>query len=161
MWLNSPITIKGSTPTEVSTSSDTTAHTSSKANANMPEVSEISNLIKNLEKRMTSRIYCWNNGLLNLKDIIIKNLQVENERLRKNVNVLESKILTLDSDHNSLEQHGRRNTGILKLLEFAKKLRENVVHFLNEICELVLMHHQKILKCTMVLVSQKIGRRKQ
>ena len=96
-----------------------------------------------------------------MKDIIIKNLQVENERLRKNVNVLESKILTLDSDHNSLEQHGRRNTGILKLLEFAKKLRENVVHFLNEICELVLMHHQKILKCTILLVSQKIGRRKQ
>ena len=58
MWLNSPIAIKEITTTEVSTSSDSTAHTSSKANANMPEVSEISNIIKNLEKRMTSRFYC-------------------------------------------------------------------------------------------------------
>ena len=40
------------------------------------------------------------NELLNLKDVIIKNLQVEKKRLRKKVNVLENKILTLESEHN-------------------------------------------------------------
>ena len=53
---------------------------------------------------MTSRFDGLDNELLKLKDVIIKNLQVENERLRKKVNVLESKILTLESDCNSLEQ---------------------------------------------------------
>ena len=52
---------------------------------------------------MTSRFDGLDNEFLNLKDVIIKNFQVENEYLRKKVNVLESKILTLESDHNSLE----------------------------------------------------------
>ena len=46
---------------------------------------------------MASRFDGLDNELLNLKDVIIKNLQVENERLRKKVNVLENKILTLES----------------------------------------------------------------
>ena len=52
---------------------------------------------------MTSRFDGLDNELLNLKDVIIKKLQVENERLRKKVNVLENKILTFESEHNSLE----------------------------------------------------------
>ena len=58
---------------------------------------------------MTSRFDDLDNELLNLKDVIIKNLQVENERLRKKVYVLENKILTLESEHNSLEQYGCRS----------------------------------------------------
>ena len=54
----------------------------------------------NLEKRLTSRFDGLDIELLNLKDVIIKNLQVENERLRKKVNVLENKVLTLESEHN-------------------------------------------------------------
>ena len=46
---------------------------------------------------MASRFDGLDNELLNLKDVIIKNLQVENERLRKKVNVLENKVLTLES----------------------------------------------------------------
>ena len=73
---------------------------------------------------MTPRFDGLDNELLNLKDVIIKNLQVENERLRKKINVLENKILTLESEHNSLEQYGRRNnieiTGIQK--RFQKRL---------------------------------------
>ena len=57
---------------------------------------------------MTSRFHGLDIELLNLKDVIIKNLQVENERLRK-VNVLENKVSTLESEHNSLEQYGRQN----------------------------------------------------
>ena len=49
---------------------------------------------------VTSRFDGLDNELLNLKDVIIKNLQVEKKRLRKKVNVLENKILTLESEHN-------------------------------------------------------------
>ena len=55
---------------------------------------------------MTSRFDGLDNELLNLKDVIIKNYQEENRNLRKKVNVLENKILTLESEHNSLEQYG-------------------------------------------------------
>ena len=41
---------------------------------------------------MTSRFDELDNELLNFEDVIINNLQLENERLRKNVNVLEKKI---------------------------------------------------------------------
>ena len=40
---------------------------------------------------MTSRFDALDNELLNFEDVIINNLQVENERLRKNVDVLEKK----------------------------------------------------------------------
>ena len=53
---------------------------------------------------MTSRFDGLDNDLLNLNDVMIKNLQVENERNRKWVNVIENKILILESEHNSLEQ---------------------------------------------------------
>ena len=49
---------------------------------------------------MNSRFDGLDIELLNLKDVIIKNLQVENERLREKVNVLENKVLTLESEHN-------------------------------------------------------------
>ena len=58
---------------------------------------------------MASRFDGLDNELLNVKNVIIKNLRVENECLRKKVNVLENKVLTLESKHNSLEQYGRRN----------------------------------------------------
>ena len=84
---------------------------------------------------MTSRFDGLDNELLNLKDVIIKNLQVRKERLRKNVNVLESKILTLESDHNLPEQYGRRNnieiTGIPDSVS-DQNLEEKVVNILNE-----------------------------
>ena len=58
---------------------------------------------------MTSRFDGLDNDLLNLNDVIIKNLQVENERIRKWVNVLENKILIFESELNSLEQQGRNH----------------------------------------------------
>ena len=41
---------------------------------------------------MTSRFDGLDIELLKLKDVIIKNLQVENKRLRKKVNVIENKV---------------------------------------------------------------------
>ena len=85
---------------------------------------------------MTSRFYGLDSGLLNLKDVIIKNLQVENERLRKKVNVLKNKILTLKSEHNSPKQYGRSDnieiTGTADSVPH-QNLEEKVVDILNEI----------------------------
>ena len=134
--LNSLTSIEESTPAEVSVSNYTIANTPSQTNANTTPFSETATLIINLEKKMTSRFDGLDNELLNLKDVIIKNLQVENERLRKKVNVLENKILTLESEHNSLEQYGRRNnieiTGIPDSVP-DQNLEEKVVDILNEI----------------------------
>ena len=76
-----------STPTEVSASNDTIVDTPSQINANTNQFSETATLIINLEKTMTSIFDGLDSELLNLKDVIIKNLQAENERLRKKVNV--------------------------------------------------------------------------
>ena len=134
--LNSLSLIEESTPTEVSASNDTIVDTPSQTNANTTQFSETATLIINLEKKMTSGFDGLDNELLNLKDVIIKNLQVENKRLRKIVNVLENKILTLQSEHNSLEQYGRRNnieiTGIPDSVP-DQNLEEKVVDILNEI----------------------------
>ena len=58
------------------------------------------------------------------------------EHLRKKVNVLENKILTLESEHNTLEQYGCRNnikiTGISDSVP-DQNLEEKVVDILNEI----------------------------
>ena len=107
--LNSLTSNEESTLTEVSASNDAIVDAPSQTNATTSQFSETATLIINLEKKMTSRFDGLDIELLNLKDVIIKNLQVENERLRKKVNVLENKVLTLESEHNSLEQYGRRN----------------------------------------------------
>ena len=46
---------------------------------------------------------------LKLKVVIIKNLQIVNERLRNRVSYLNERIVSLKSDHNILKQYGRRN----------------------------------------------------
>ena len=48
--------------------------------------------------------------MLNLKDVIIKDLQVEDQRLHKKINKLEEKVIPLEGNNNSLEQYGRRNS---------------------------------------------------
>ena len=47
--------------------------------------------------------------MLNLKDVIIKDLQVVNQRLRNKINNLEKKAISLEENSNSLERYGRRN----------------------------------------------------
>ena len=132
--LNSLISNEESTLTEVSASNDAIFDAPSQTSATISQFSETS-LIINLEKKMTSRFDGLDIELLNLKDVIIKNLQVENERLRKKVHVLENKILTLESEHNSLKQCGRRNnteiTGIPDNVP-DQILEEKVVDILNE-----------------------------
>ena len=87
---------------------------------------------------MTSRFDGLDIELLKLKDVIIKNLQVENECLRKTVNVLENKVLTLESEHISWEQYARWNNieipGIRDNVS-DQVLEEKVVDILNEISD--------------------------
>ena len=47
--------------------------------------------------------------MLNLKNVIIKNLQVVNQRLRNKINNLQKKAISLEENSNSLERYGRRN----------------------------------------------------
>ena len=94
---------------------------------------------------MTLRFDGLNIELLNLKDVIIKNLQVENERLRKNVNVLENKVLTLENEHNSLEQYGLQNNIEINVPD--QNLEEKVADTLKEVS---VLSHQKILKRVIV-----------
>ena len=90
--LNSLTSIEESTPTELCSSNNTIVDTPSQRNANTSQVSGTALLIINLKKMMTSRFYGLDNELLNLKDVIMKNLQVENERFKKKVKkVLETR----------------------------------------------------------------------
>ena len=97
---------------------------------------ETSDLILSLEKKMLSRFDGLDNEILNIKDIIIKDLQMENQRLRKKVSDLQKKIDIIEENNNSLEQYGRRNnieiTGIPESVE-DQKLEETVVKVLNTI----------------------------
>ena len=100
------------------------------------QATKISNLIINLEKKLISRFDGVDKVILNLKDVIIKNLQLENQRLQTRVNNLENKVISPEISGNHLEQYGRRNnleiTGISD--DFSdQNLKSKVVEVLNEI----------------------------
>ena len=95
-----------------------------------------SELIINLEKKLISRFDGVDKEILNLKDVIIKNLQIENQRLQTRVNDLENRVLSLEISGNHLEQYGRRNnleiTGISDDVS-DENLEGKVIEVLNEI----------------------------
>ena len=74
--------------------------------------------------------------ILNLKDVIIKNLQIENQHLQTRVNDLENRVLSLEISGNHLEQYGQRNnleiTGISDDIS-DENLEGKVIEVLNEI----------------------------
>ena len=59
-----------------------------------------------LETKSLARFDEVQNGLLNVKNIIIKNLQEENERLRKRVSFLDKKSFQLNQDITCLDNMG-------------------------------------------------------
>ena len=65
--------------------------------------------ITNLETKLLSQFDELSKELLNVKDVIIKNLQIKDDRLREKVSNLESKVTSLEINQNMLEQYGRRN----------------------------------------------------
>ena len=74
--------------------------------------------------------------LLNLKDVIIKDLHVENQRLRMKVNNIENKVMSLEINGNHLEQYRRRGnleiTGIPDDVS-DENIEEKVIQVLSEI----------------------------
>ena len=74
--------------------------------------------------------------ILNLKDVIIKNLQIKNQRLQTRVNDLENRVLSLEISGNHLNQYGRRNN--LEITRISddvsdENLEGKVIKVLNEI----------------------------
>ena len=67
------------------------------------QATKSSDLIINLEKKLISRFDGVDKEILNLKDVIITNLQLENQRLRTRVNNLENKVISLEISGNHLE----------------------------------------------------------
>ena len=90
-------------------------------------ISETANLILNLEKKLISKFDGLDKEILNL---------VENQRLRKKVSSLKSKVILLESGHNSLEQYGRRNnieiSGILDGV-LDQNLEQKILEILGEV----------------------------
>ena len=74
--------------------------------------------------------------MLNLKDVIIKDLQIENQRLRNKINNLDKKVITMEENSNSLDQYGQRNnleiTGIPDDVD-DQNLEKEVVEILGTI----------------------------
>ena len=63
-------------------------------------------------EEILSRFDNLSTEFLDLKDVIIKNLQIENERFRNRVFLSQQKIsyiVSLESNYNMLEQYGRQN----------------------------------------------------
>ena len=130
--LNSFTWNEETTLTEVSTSNDAIVDAPSQTNVTSSQFSETATLIVNLEKRTTYRFDGLDNELLNLRDVTTKNPQVENERLRKKVNDLENKFLTLESEHNLIEQYVRRNNIEIHRVGVSKNnSKKTIVYFIN------------------------------
>ena len=103
-----------------------------------------------MEKKLISRFDGLDKEILNLKDIIIKNLEVENQYLRKKISALESKFISLERDHNSLEQYGQRNN--IEISEFLdsfpdQNLEQKVIEILHEIDVSVLPNDIEACHC--------------
>ena len=109
----------------------------------IPDVNSISekddltpSIIQKLEEKLLSRMDGLSAEIVNMKDVIIKNLQIDNERLRKKVDALEDKVIALEKNENLLEQYGRRNnleiTGIPDNVSHSD-LENKVLDILNSI----------------------------
>ena len=66
-----------------------------------------------LEEDIINSINNLKEEIVNLKDIVIKRIQDENEKLRAKCNTLVKKMVTLEQKLNSLWQYGRRNNFVL------------------------------------------------
>ena len=90
---------------------------------------QTSDLIINLEKKILSHFDGLNKELLDLKEVIIKDLQVENQRLQMKVNNLENKVMSLEINGSHLEQYERNNLEITGIPDDVsdKNLEEKVI----------------------------------
>ena len=107
----------------------------SEASLDVSEVSETANLIIGLQKN-TSQFGDLDKEFLNLKDLITKDLQIENHHLRKKINDPEDKTMPLEIKHNSLEQSECRSNIETKVISDSvphPESEQSVVETLKEI----------------------------
>ena len=98
--LNQIITVSLSGNREYNTGSKDTT------NADQPDLlSALSKVESNLIQNITN----LKDEVINLKDIINKNLQDENKRVKIQVNVLKNKIVDLEIEKNNVDQYSRWN----------------------------------------------------
>ena len=142
-------------------------------NSSTLENSSFSELIMNLEKTMLMRFDGVDKELLNLKDVVIKSLQIENQRLRSKVDNLEKKVISLEENGNLLEQYGRRNnleiTGISnetedvdlegKVIEILDKIEVNVSSKDIEACHLIGKSKDNSKKTIIPFVNRKYAKK--
>ena len=103
-------------PTENQTLQQSNGSTGQSSNDEM-------SLIARVESKLYFVLIIYLQNFLILKDDIIKNLQVENERLRNRVSYLSRGIVSLESNHNMLEQYGRRNN--IKITGISDTVQDN------------------------------------
>ena len=73
--------------------------------------------IKDMKNNILSRVNSLKDEILNLKVIVIKNLQNEIEKLWQKCERLERRCAKYESDHNTLAQYGRRNNVIVSNIQ--------------------------------------------
>ena len=69
--------------------------------------------MKSMKDNIVNRISSLKDEIINLKEIVIRNLQDKNEKLRRRYERLEKRCLKYESDHNTLAKYGRRNNIVL------------------------------------------------
>ena len=89
-----------------------------------------------LKKAIFQSVNGLKDEIINLKHIVIKNLQDENARLKEKCEKLENRVAILESNHNDLAQYGKRNNVIFSGI--AENVPENnleitVVSILSDI----------------------------
>ena len=72
-----------------------------------------SECLQTLEANIINNINSLNDEIISLKDTAIKRLQEENERLHIKCQQLENRVAFIESSHDALEQHGRRNNLVI------------------------------------------------
>ena len=92
--------------------------------------------LSKVESTLMQNITNLKDEVISLEDIIIKNFQDENKRLKTKVNVWENKIIHLEIQNNNLDQYSRRNnveiSGIPQSVS-DNQLEEKVVDILKAI----------------------------
>ena len=79
----------------------------------MPEtkksVEKSQDSLNKLEQSIVQSINSLKNEMINLKKIVMKNLQDKNPNLKVNCEKLENRVVIPESNHNDLTQYSRRN----------------------------------------------------
>ena len=116
--------------------------------------------MNDMENHLLSSINSLKDEILNLKDIVIKYLQNDNENPPQKCEWLESRCAKYGADHNALVQYGRRNNVVLSSIPDSisdDTLEESVTSFLADID--VFVEHQGKAKTNVAKLTDRNQKR--